>query len=259
MVLFMKMSVQDEGEDNDDEAEEKNDDDDDEEEEEEDEEEEEEEEENNVNEMAIDLARLVIAILMLILLIYLLLAWAYEIMSLVGKTVVLSKQRPLPIPRILRWRTEEKSEHVDPFRNEHAVVRSFLYPDDAEKNKKYSKDLVDYDDEVPDLNIDALKREIANALDGSPLSHPGHVEDAHDGPSSHLSDQVANSSCKTLSLTDHTHTLPGEVVDSVVDSEDRSPDERITDVLPQIHGEDDIEEFGDAAQNGYETSNEEVV
>ncbi|KAJ8538314.1 hypothetical protein K7X08_014854 [Anisodus acutangulus] len=34
---------------------------------------------------------------------------------------------------------------------------------------------------------------------------------------------------------------------------------KITDVLAQIYGEDDIEEFGDAAQNGYETANEKVV
>ncbi|KAJ8539620.1 hypothetical protein K7X08_013872 [Anisodus acutangulus] len=118
-----------------------------------------------------------------------------------------------------------------------------------------------------------------NALDGSPLSHPDHVDDVHDGPSH---DQVDDASCKTLPLpdpahdgpsnplTDHVHnddgpssplpdqvddvsckTLPGEVVDSAVDSEDRSPDEIINDVLAQIHGKDDIEEFGDAAQNGY--------
>ncbi|KAJ8555558.1 hypothetical protein K7X08_013054 [Anisodus acutangulus] len=131
---------------------------------------------------------------------------------------------------------------------------------------------------------------------GSPLSHLDHVDDAHDGPSSPLPDEVADASCKTLSLTDDSHvhndddpssplpnqvedascktlsssllsvqvddarfkTLFGEVVDSAVDSEDRSHDERITDVLVQIHDEDEIEEFGDAAQNGYETANEEV-
>ncbi|KAJ8551058.1 hypothetical protein K7X08_000428 [Anisodus acutangulus] len=59
-----------------------------------------------------------------------------------------------------------------------------------------------------------------------------------DGPYSLLSDQCDDASCKTL---------PGEVADFVVDSEDRSLDERITDVLAQIHGEDDIKEFGDAA------------
>ncbi|KAJ8531291.1 hypothetical protein K7X08_026725 [Anisodus acutangulus] len=118
--------------------------------------------------------------------------------------------------------------------------------------------------------------DLVNALDGSPLSHPDHVDD---GPSSLLPDQVDDASCKTLHLIDPTHvynddgssnplpdqvddasckTLPGEVADSVIDSEDRSPDERITDVLAKIHDEDDIEEFGDAAQNGYETANEVV-
>ncbi|KAJ8532940.1 hypothetical protein K7X08_015829 [Anisodus acutangulus] len=139
--------------------------------------------------------------------------------------------------------------------------------------------------------------ELVNDLDGSPLRHPDHVNDAHDGPSSSLPNQVADASCKTLPLTDppHVHnddgpssslpdqvddvscktlpssplpvqvddvscnSLPGEVVDSAVDSEDRSPDGRIIDVLAQIHGEDDIEKFGDTAQNGYETANEEVV
>ncbi|KAJ8570753.1 hypothetical protein K7X08_037725 [Anisodus acutangulus] len=55
------------------------------------------------------------------------------------------------------------------------------------------------------------------------------------------------------------NSLPGEVDDSTIDSEDRSLNGRITDVLASIHGEDDIEEFGDAAQNGYATVNEEVV
>ncbi|KAJ8539208.1 hypothetical protein K7X08_013460 [Anisodus acutangulus] len=136
-----------------------------------------------------------------------------------------------------------------------------------------------------------------NALDGSPLSHPDHGNDVHDGPSSALPDQVVDASCKTLSLTDPAHvhnddgpsnalpdqvndvscktlpsshlhvqvddasckTLSGDVVDSVVDSEDRSPDGRISDVLAKIHVDYDIEEFGDTAQNGYEIVNEEVV
>ncbi|KAJ8547611.1 hypothetical protein K7X08_011197 [Anisodus acutangulus] len=252
--------------------------------------------------------------------------------------------------RILRWKTEEKFEPVDPFRNvtERAVVRHFLYPDHTEKSNKYIKDLVDYDDEVPDLNINFLKREIGpvergfgrhcnlpmlrrpkvmstsvtfklvsrncycllsiyvlftyvnfepmNVLDCSPLSHPDHVDDAHCGPSSPLPDEVVDVSCNTLPFIDYVHvhndddpssplpdqvedascnTLPssplpvqvddarckilsGKVADSVVDSKDRSPDERIIDVLAQIHGEDAIEEFGDAAQNGYETGNEKV-
>ncbi|KAJ8550936.1 hypothetical protein K7X08_000306 [Anisodus acutangulus] len=62
--------------------------------------------------------------------------------------------------------------------------------------------------------------------------------------------KVDDASCKTLS---------GEVADSTVDSEDRSPDGRIIDVLAQQHDEDAIKEFGDAAKNGYETANEEVV
>ncbi|KAJ8532922.1 hypothetical protein K7X08_015811 [Anisodus acutangulus] len=86
---------------------------------------------------------------------------------------------------------------------------------------------------------------LVNALDGSPLSHPDHVDDAHDVPSSPLSDQLQD--------------LLGEVDDSAIDSEDRSPNGRITDVLAQIHGEDGIGEFGDATQNGYETANEEVI
>ncbi|KAJ8543211.1 hypothetical protein K7X08_005734 [Anisodus acutangulus] len=220
-------------------------------------------------------------------------------MPFVGRTDALSKQCPLPISKILRWRTEEMPEPVDPFIivTERAVVRPFLYPDDADKSKKYIKNLVDYDDEVSDLNIDALKREIVNAFYGSSLSHPNHVDDAHDGSSSHLPDQVTDANCKTLLLTDPAHvhnddspssplldqvddasfmtlpssplhvqvddasckTLPGEVDDSVVDSEDRSPDRRITDVLAHIYGEDDIEEFGDATQNDYETTNEEVA
>ncbi|KAJ8559322.1 hypothetical protein K7X08_003380 [Anisodus acutangulus] len=223
---------------------------------------------------------------------------------------------------------EAKTEPIDPFRN---------------KSKKYIKDLVYYDDEVPDTNIGFLKRQIGdtkkishqngnssssghedqdlggraketssrkrirkalyfvnakktkvNALDDSPLSHPDNADDgpsnplpdevvdascktlplidlAHvhndDGPSSPLSDQVEDASCKTLpssplpiQVDDFScKTLRGEVDDSAVDSEDRSPDERITDVLAQIHGKDDIEEFGDAAQNDYETANEEVV
>ncbi|KAJ8570968.1 hypothetical protein K7X08_037940 [Anisodus acutangulus] len=127
-------------------------------------------------------------------------------------------------------------------------------------------------------------------------SHPDHVDDAHDGPSTRLPDQIADASCKTLPLTDPAHvynydgpsshlldqvddtsfktlssshlpiqvdvasckTLPDEVVDSDVNSEDKSPDGRITDVLAQTHGENDIEEFGDDAQNGYETANKEV-
>ncbi|KAJ8540097.1 hypothetical protein K7X08_026486 [Anisodus acutangulus] len=98
-------------------------------------------------------------------------------MSFVGKTAALSKQRPLPIPRILRWRTKEKSELVDSFRNvsERAysylicccfylfdVVRPFLYPNDAEKSKKYIKNLVNYDNDVPDLNIVVLKKKIGD-------------------------------------------------------------------------------------------------
>ncbi|KAJ8569797.1 hypothetical protein K7X08_006374 [Anisodus acutangulus] len=81
------------------------------------------------------------------------------------------------------------------------------------------------------------------------LANSSHVYN-DDGPSSILPDQVDDVSCKTL---------PSEVVDSTVDSEDRAPDGRIIDVLAQIHGEDDVEEFGDAAQNGYETANKEVV
>ncbi|KAJ8547736.1 hypothetical protein K7X08_011322 [Anisodus acutangulus] len=281
------------------------------------------EEENNVNEMAINLARYGLTTWRTKLD-----AWTYKAMSFVGKTVALSKQYPLPISKILRWRIEEKPEPVDPFKNvvERAVVRLFLYPNDAEKSKKYIKNLVDYDDEVSDLNIDVLKRKISdtrqfrvkmelasgsvhkdqvedqdlssrkrirkalqfanakktkvNALNGSLLSHPDHVDDAHDAPSSPLPYQFVDTSCKTLHLTDlaHVHndddpssslhvqaddasckTLLGEVVDSVVDCDDRSPDGRITDVLAQIHSEDDIKEFGDAAQNGYETANEEVV
>ncbi|KAJ8567370.1 hypothetical protein K7X08_019578 [Anisodus acutangulus] len=42
------------------------------------------------------------------------------------------------------------------------VMRHFLYPDDVETSKKYIKDLVDYDDELPGPNIDALKREIGD-------------------------------------------------------------------------------------------------
>ncbi|KAJ8558194.1 hypothetical protein K7X08_004960 [Anisodus acutangulus] len=221
-------SVQDEGGDNDDEAEEKNDDNDEAEEEEVDDEEkdeEEEEEENNVYEMA----------------------WEYEVMSFVGKTTALYKQRPLPISRILRWQTEDKLEPIDPFRN----VRS--------SRKRIRKA----------LKFANAKKIKVNAFDGSPLSHPDHVDDAHDGPSSPLPNQIVNGSCKTLPLIDlaHVHnddgsssplpdqikdascktlpsnplhvqvddascnTLPVEVVDWVVDSEDQSPNERITDVL----------------------------
>ncbi|KAJ8570903.1 hypothetical protein K7X08_037875 [Anisodus acutangulus] len=66
---------------------------------------------------------------------------------------------------------------------------------------------------------------------------------------------------KTLPLIDPTPNddVADEVVDYAVASEDRSPNGKITDVLAQIIGEDDIEEFGDASQNGYETANEEVV
>ncbi|KAJ8537255.1 hypothetical protein K7X08_035656 [Anisodus acutangulus] len=233
------------------------------------------------------------------------------------------------------------------------VVRSFLYPNDAKKSKNYIKILVYYDDEVPNPNIDALKREIGdthqfrvkmklasgsgherdydedqvqeylggraketydyygrgpsviadrltsiedelvsirkllekkprrhskcisfsvrssrkrirktlkfangkktkvNALDGSLLSHPDHVDDAHNVSFSPFTDQVDDGSCKTLPLTDPAHahndddpssplpdkvddasckTLPGEVVNSAVYSEHRSPDGRITDV-----------------------------
>ncbi|KAJ8568099.1 hypothetical protein K7X08_020821 [Anisodus acutangulus] len=147
------------------------------------------------------------------------------------------------------------------------------------------------------LQFANAKKTKLNALDVSSLSHSDHIDDAHDGPSSPLHDQLADASCKTLSFNDHAHvhndddpfshlpnqvddascktlssspllvqvddasykTLPGDVVDSTVDSENRSLDERIADVLAQIHGEDDIEEFGDAAQNVSETSNEEVV
>ncbi|KAJ8535627.1 hypothetical protein K7X08_023347 [Anisodus acutangulus] len=87
---------------------------------------------------------------------------------------------------------------------------------------------------------------------------------AFDGPYNLLLDQVVDASYKTISLTDPTHVhnddgpssplldqvddasfkpLHGEVVDSGVDSEDRSPNGRITDVLAHIHGEDDIEKF----------------
>ncbi|KAJ8562419.1 hypothetical protein K7X08_011710 [Anisodus acutangulus] len=91
-------------------------------------------------------------------------AWAYRAMSFVGKTVALSKQRPLSISKILRWRAEEKSKPVDPFRNvtKCAVVRPFLYLDDAENSKKYIKNFGDYDEEVPNPNIDALKRGIGD-------------------------------------------------------------------------------------------------
>ncbi|KAJ8532118.1 hypothetical protein K7X08_012041 [Anisodus acutangulus] len=147
------------------------------------------------------------------------------------------------------------------------------------------------------VNVNFCDIQVMNALDGSPLSHHNHVDDAHNGPPSPLLDQVVDASCKILSLTDPTHVhndddpsshlpdqvddascktlpssslpvqvndasckiLPGEVVDSAVDSEDRSPDGRITDVLAQIHGEYDIKEFGDVAQNSYETANEKVV
>ncbi|KAJ8531036.1 hypothetical protein K7X08_025767 [Anisodus acutangulus] len=116
---------------------------------------------------------------------------------------------------------------------------------------------------------------------GSHLSHPDYVDDVHDGPSISFPDEVVDAVCKTLPLTksarvhndddpsshfpdqvedvscktlpsSHLHvqvddasckTLPGEVADSAVDSEDRSSDERITDVLAQIHDGDDIEEF----------------
>ncbi|KAJ8533850.1 hypothetical protein K7X08_007174 [Anisodus acutangulus] len=111
-----------------------------------------------------------------------------------------------------------------------------------------------------------------NTLDDSPLSDPDLVtngdgsssrfydqvdDPAHvhndNGPSSPLPDQVDNASCKTLSLTDPAPNgdVVGVVVDSVVAIEYRSPDGRIIDVLAHINGEDDIEEFGDAAQNGY--------
>ncbi|KAJ8567914.1 hypothetical protein K7X08_020636 [Anisodus acutangulus] len=42
------------------------------------------------------------------------------------------------------------------------VVSPFLYPDDAEKSKKYIKNLVNYGDDVPDPNIDVLRRDIGD-------------------------------------------------------------------------------------------------
>ncbi|KAJ8532072.1 hypothetical protein K7X08_011995 [Anisodus acutangulus] len=216
-------------------------------------------------------------------------AWEYKAVSFAEKIDALSKQRPLSISRILRWRTEEKPEAVDPFKNaidSHAVVRYFLHPDDEEKSKDSIKNLVDYDDEVPHMNIDALKRGIVNSFDSSPLSDPTHVTNVdgsssyfpdqvddpltdlayvhnNDGPSCMLPDQVDHPSCKTLPLIDPDHVpngdVAGEVTDSVVASEYRSPDERITDVLAQLNSEDDIEEVGDVAQNDNETANEEVV
>ncbi|KAJ8529256.1 hypothetical protein K7X08_036091 [Anisodus acutangulus] len=147
------------------------------------------------------------------------------------------------------------------------------------------------------FSVRSSKKRIQKAFDVFPLSHSVHVDDVHDGSSSPLPDQVADASYKTISLTDHAHvhnddgpsshlpdqvedasyktlpssplhvqvnnasckTLPDEVTDSAVDNEDRSPDGRIIDVLAHIHGEYDIEVFGDAAQNDYETANEEVV
>ncbi|KAJ8538257.1 hypothetical protein K7X08_014797 [Anisodus acutangulus] len=261
-----------------------------------------------------------------------------------------------------------KNEKNVDVHEEEKVVRLFLYPDDAEKSKKYIKDFVDYDDEVSDPNIDVLKKDFGDKRQfcvkvkfASSYGHEDQVEYKdlggrgkemcdHCGRGSSviankltsIEDQLAairklletksrrrskcvsssvrssrkrirkalqfahatktkllcaDASCKTLSLTDlvHVHnddnpssplpdqvedasfktlpsspfpvqvdyasfkTLPSEVVDSTVDSEDRSPDGRIIDVLAQIHSEDDIEEFGDAAQNGYEAANEEVV
>ncbi|KAJ8528553.1 hypothetical protein K7X08_022245 [Anisodus acutangulus] len=142
--------------------------------------------------------------------------------------VALSKQRPFPIPRILRWRTEEKSEPVDPFRN--ASDRRPL-PDQVDDASCKAFPLPDPTHDGP----------------SSPLTDHVHSDD---GPSSPLPDQVDDASCKTFL---------GEVTDSTVASEDRSPNGGITNVLAQIRGEDDIEEFGDAAQNGYDTANEEVI
>ncbi|KAJ8562418.1 hypothetical protein K7X08_011709 [Anisodus acutangulus] len=117
-------------------------------------------------------------------------AWAYETMSFVGKTAAQSKQCPLSI---LRWRAEEKFEPVDPFRNVTGCAllflftlggETFLYLDDAEKSKKYIKKFGDYDEEVPNPNIDALKRGIGdtrlfrvkmNLASGS--GHEDQVED----------------------------------------------------------------------------------
>ncbi|KAJ8547496.1 hypothetical protein K7X08_011082 [Anisodus acutangulus] len=127
------------------------------------------------------------------------------------------------------------------------------------------------------LQFPNAKKTKVNTLDGYPLSHPDHIDDAHDGPSSPLPNQVDDESCKTLLLPDPAHdvpsspltghvhnndghssplpdqvddasckTLSGDVADSVVDNDDR-----ITDVLAHIHDKYDIEEFGDAAQNGY--------
>ncbi|KAJ8534556.1 hypothetical protein K7X08_016284 [Anisodus acutangulus] len=119
-----------------------------------------------------------------------------------------------------------------------------------------------------------------NALDGSPLSHPDYIDDAHDGPSSTLPDQVADTSARLflrLILPMSTMMMALLVLCMIkmmmliarlflmrlltlllIVKIDR-PNGRITDVLTYIHGEDDIEEFVDAAQNGYEIVNEEVV
>ncbi|KAJ8531631.1 hypothetical protein K7X08_034125 [Anisodus acutangulus] len=130
----------------------------------------------------------------------------------------------------------------------HKHVRPFLYPDNAEKSNNYIKNLIDYDDELPNPNIDALKREIGdtrqfyvkmelafgsghkrdhdevqvqvqyqdlggmvNALDGSHLSHPDHVTNA-DGSSSHLLVQVDDS------LTDPSHVHNDHLPDQFDDS-----------------------------------------
>ncbi|KAJ8536770.1 hypothetical protein K7X08_035171 [Anisodus acutangulus] len=105
---------------------------------------------------------------------------------------------------------------------------------------------------------------VSECLDGSHLSYPNHVDDSHDGTSSSLPDQVIDASYKTILLTDCVHVqndngFSSHFPDQVDDARYQPPYERITDVLAHIHGEDDIEEFGDAAQNGYETTNEEVV
>ncbi|KAJ8532091.1 hypothetical protein K7X08_012014 [Anisodus acutangulus] len=90
-----------------------------------------------------------------------------------------------------------------------------------------------------------------------------HDEDQIQVQDQDLGGIVDDASCKTLPWTDHVHVpnsdFAGEVIDSAIGSEDRSPNGKIIDVLAQINGEDDIEEFEYAAQNGYETANEEVV
>ncbi|KAJ8573869.1 hypothetical protein K7X08_010380 [Anisodus acutangulus] len=172
---------------------------------------------------------------------------------------------------------KEKPEPVDYFRNasDRVVVRPFLYPDDAEKSKDYIKNLVDYENEVPNPNIDSLRREIGDTHQFCvKIEFASGSEHERDHDEDQVQEQdlggMAKESImvmvrfsgkrirKTLQFANAKKTKVRLLI-LAIDSEDRSPDGRIIDVLAQIHDEDDIEEFRDDAQNAYETANEEVV